>query len=410
MHINIDRLMRDIESFAEYGKKEDGGVNRPSFSTADYQLRKLFAHELEQLGMNVSVDAIANMWGTLPGTGEKPLPLVIGSHLDTVPNGGKYDGALGVLVAKEIVRTLRDQHITLAHPLQIVSFTAEEANEFNFSTMGSRAFSGKLSSKDLQGAEDSTGRTLTEAVEKAGGKLSQIGAAKPRAIAAYFELHIEQGRKLEKENLSVGIVDSIVGIYRDLVTIEGEQNHSGTTIMENRKDALVAASEMVAEVQKLALELASDTVATVGKFEVFPNAADIIPGRVEFTLEVRSSDKKERESLVQHIHESFHQIEKRHGVKMSVPNSYNTQECDFDKQLIELLEDAAVELGIPYTILPSMAGHDAMNLAPLTKTVMVFVKSVGGISHSPRELSLAEDIEKGANILLNALLKADNVI
>ncbi|TWT06736.1 Zn-dependent hydrolase [Planococcus sp. CPCC 101016] len=410
MHINISRLMRDIEAYAEYGKEKDGGVNRPSFSAADYQLRELFAQELEELGMNVSVDAIANVWGTFPGNGEKDFPLVIGSHLDTVPNGGKYDGALGVLVAKEIVQTLRDQHITLAHPLEIVSFTAEEANEFNFSTMGSRAFNGKLSSEELYEAKDSTGRTLAEAVEKAGGKLSQIGAAKQKTMAAYFELHIEQGRKLEKENLSVGIVDSIVGIYRDLVTIEGEQNHSGTTIMESRKDALVAASEMVAQVQKLALDLASDTVATVGKFEVFPNSANIIPGRVEFTLEVRSSDKQERESLVQHIHDSFYEIKNRHGVKMSVTNSYNTQECDFDKQLIELLEDAAVESGIPYKILPSMAGHDAMNLAPLTKTAMVFVKSIGGISHSPQELSLPEDIEKGANILLNALLKADKVI
>ncbi|WP_142826897.1 Zn-dependent hydrolase [Planococcus soli] len=410
MEINIDRLMANIEAYATYGKEKNGGVNRPSFSAADYEVRNLFTQELKALGMSVSIDSIANIWGTLPGSGEKDVPLVIGSHLDTVPNGGKYDGALGVLAAKEIVQTLIDHHITLAHPLQIVSFTAEEANEFNFSTMGSRAMSGKLVSQELLAASDRTGRTLATAIEKAGGDLSLMDAEEKGSMAAYFELHIEQGSKLENEKLSVGIVDSIVGIYRDLVTIEGQQNHSGTTVMKSRKDALAAAGEMVAEVQKLALALNSDTVATVGKFEVFPNAANIIPGRVEFTLEVRSANKKERESLVQHIHEAFHAIKNRHGVKMAVSNSYNTQECDFDRQLIGILEEAAAESGIPYTILPSMAGHDAMNLAQMTPSVMIFVKSIKGISHSPKELSVPEDIEKSANLLLNGLLKADQIL
>ncbi|MGH2316671.1 Zn-dependent hydrolase [Planococcus sp. SE5232] len=410
MKININRLMSAIEAYAKYGQVEGGGVTRPSFSTADYQVRELFSQELEALGMTVSVDAIANIWGTLPGSDEMSPPLVIGSHLDTVPNGGKYDGALGVLVAKEIVETLKEHQVTLAHPLQIVSFTAEEANEFNFSTMGSRALSGKLSSEELLAAEDRSGRTLAAAVEKAGGDLSKVGTGNKKTMAAYFELHIEQGSKLENENLSVGIVDSIVGIYRDLITIDGQQNHSGTTIMKNRKDALVAAGEMVAEVQKLAIALDSDTVATVGKFEVFPNAANIIPGRVEFTLEVRSADGQERRNLVQCIHNSFRMIEERHGVKMAIANNYNTQECDFNRQLIGFMEEAAAESGIHYIVLPSMAGHDAMNLAAMTKSVMVFVKSINGISHSPQELSLPEDIEKSANVLLNALLKADQAL
>ena len=410
MKININRLMSAIESYAAYGQVEGGGVTRPSFSAADYQVRNLFIQELKDLGMTVTVDAIANIWGTLPGTGEKEKPIVMGSHLDTVPNGGKYDGALGVLVAKEIVETLREYEVTLAHPLQIVSFTAEEANEFNFSTMGSRALSRRLHAEELRGASDKAGTTLETAVKKAGGDLSKIDAGQQNAMAAYFELHIEQGSKLENQNLSVGIVDSIVGIYRDLVTVEGQQNHSGTTVMKNRKDALVAAGEMVAEVQKLATALDSDTVATVGKFEVFPNAANIIPGRVEFTLEVRSADKTERDALIRRIHDSFHSIQEKHEVNLTIVNSYNMQECDFDKQLISFLEEATTEMGIPYTVLPSMAGHDAMNLAAMTKSVMVFVKSINGISHSPQEFSLPEDIEKSANVLLNALLKADQTL
>src|SRR5690606_39808026 len=231
MKININRLMSAIESYATYGQVEGCGVTRPSFSKADYQVRNLFIQELKELGMAVTVDAIANIWGTLPGTGEKEKPIVMGSHLDTVPNGGKYDGALGVLVAKEIVETLREYEVTLAHPLQIVSFTAEEANEFNFSTMGSRALSRRLHAEELRGASDKTGTTLEAAVKKAGGDLSKIDAGQQNAMATYFELHIEQGSKLENQNLSVGIVDSIVGIYRDLVTVEGQQNHSGTTVM-----------------------------------------------------------------------------------------------------------------------------------------------------------------------------------
>lgn len=410
MKINIDRLMADVEAYAAYGAGKNGGVNRPSFSTADYEVRNFFIQNLKKLGMSITIDPIGNIWGTFPGTGEKPAPLVIGSHLDTVPDGGKFDGALGVLAAKEVVQTLIDHNVTLAHPLQIVSFTAEEANEFNFSTMGSRAISGKLGSHELMAASDQQGRTLAAAVEKAGGDLLQLDTEEKRAMAAYFELHIEQGSKLENEKLSVGIVDSIVGIYRDLVTIEGQQNHSGTTVMNGRKDALAAAGEMVAEVQKLALALNSDTVATVGKFEVFPNAANIIPGRVEFTLEVRSASKKERENLVQRIHEAFHAIKDRHGVKMAAANNYNTQECDFDRQLIGLLKEAAAESEISYMTLPSMAGHDAMNLAALAPSVMIFVKSINGISHSPEELSLPEDIERSANLLLNGLLKADTAL
>lgn len=410
MKIDIDRLMEEIERYAAYGKQASGGITRPSFSEEDYQVRDLFAQQLEELGMSVSVDAIANIWGTWEGNGSSEKPIVIGSHLDTVPNGGKFDGALGVLVAKEIVQTLVDQQHSLKHPLQVVSFTAEEANEFNFATMGSRSFVGKLTDKDLKDAHNNEGLKLEEAVKKAGGNISQLSDTSNKDLAAFFELHIEQGRKLEKQNLPVGVVNSIVGIWRDIVSIEGEQNHSGTTMMNERKDALAAAGEMVASVQRLAKQVNTDAVATVGKFDVFPNAANIIPGRVEFILEVRSADKKERESLVHAIHQSFDTVKENHGLKMSIKNIYDTQESEFDQELVSLLEQSAKTQNVPYTVIPSMAGHDAMHLAGVTKAAMLFVKSIKGISHNPEELSLKEDIEQSANVLLNAVLLADEAI
>lgn len=407
MKINVERLMADIENYSMYGIQANGGVSRTCFSEADFEARQLFAAQLKELGMAVEIDAVANIWGTLEGDGTKNKPIIIGSHLDSVPNGGKYDGALGVLVAKEIVRTLLEHKQSLRHPLKIVSFTAEEANDFNFATMGSRAISGKISASDLSGAENSEGTKLRDAIAKAKGNMDRISPAEKDSIAAFFELHIEQGRKLEKQGLPVGIVDRIVGIYRDVVTVTGVQNHSGTTMMSERSDALAAAGEMVAAVQKTAMNLQTDAVATVGKFNVYPNAANIIPGEVEFTLEVRSADKTERESLAKSIRQSFDSIAAAHNVSVSARNIYNTQECEFDSLLIDVLKEAAESTGTPYTIMPSMAGHDAMHIASLGKAAMLFVKSIGGISHNPAELSLPEDIEHSANVLLQAILLAD---
>lgn len=410
MKINIERLLAEIERYASHGKNPDGGVTRPSFCEKDYEVRQLFVQQLKEIGLQVHIDPIANVWGTLAGNGNSDKPIVLGSHLDTVPNGGKYDGALGVLAAKEIVQTLREHGRTLNHPLQIVAFTAEESNEFNFSTMGSRAITGKLSRTDLSEASNHNGLSLSEAVDRAGGDIDKIEPMERDAIAAFFELHIEQGKKLERQNLPLGVVDRFVGIYRDIVTIEGEQNHSGTTMMDERKDALAAAGEMVASVQRIAKALNTSAVATVGKFDVSPNAANIIPGRVEFILEVRSADKEERESLVESIHQSFNSIQKAYGVSVSSKNIYNTLESKFDEELIGFLKTAAENRQVPYTVLPSMAGHDAMHLASISKTAMLFVRSINGISHNPAELSVPDDIEKSVNVLLEAILQADKTL
>lgn len=410
MKININRLMKEVEYYGQYGSVSGEGITRPSFSEADYVVREIFINQLKELGLQVQVDPIANIWGKLSSERESVSTIVIGSHLDTVPNGGKFDGALGVLVAKEIVQTLLENNISLQHNLEIVSFTAEEPNDFNLSTLGSRALTNKLTYSQLMNANDSNGVKLSDAVKRAGGELEKLSEIKREDLAVYLELHIEQGKRLEKQNLSIGIVDKIVGIYRDHIQVLGEANHSGTTMMMDRIDALTAVGEMAHAVEKVTRSFNTDAVATVGKLDVYPNAANIVPGRVDFILEIRSSSKEERLAIKDAIYREFDKIRESRKIKIIFNNILDQQECTFDSDIVGYLQQAADSLGIPYTTFASMAGHDATHLAGIAKTAMIFVKSIDGKSHSPEELSLAEDIEKAANTLLETILLADKEI
>ena len=341
MNINIDRLMKEIEYYGAHGFIPDEGVTRPSFSADDYTVREIFVNQLEQMGLDVRIDPIANIWGKLVSQNENAQSIVIGSHLDTVPNGGKYDGALGVLVAKEIIQTLQENGIALNHHLEIVSFTGEEANDFNLSTMGSRALTGKLDYETLVNAVNSANEPLSTFVKKAGGDLEKLADITRDDITAYLELHIEQGKKLENSNLSVGVVNGIVGIYRDKIIVEGEQNHAGTTMMNDRSDALVSASEIVLSVDRIAKSIASNAVATIGKLTVFPNTASIIPGCVELILEIRSVDKKERQKIVDEIYLDIAKIQEKNNVKIISENLLDQQESIFDKEMVEILQNVA---------------------------------------------------------------------
>lgn len=411
MRINIERLMQDIEFYAKYGSTLNQGITRPSFSEDDYKVREIFIDQLKNMGLSVSIDPIANIWGRLEGSQKQAQSIVIGSHLDTVPNGGKFDGALGVLAAKEIIQTLIDHQRVLKHPVEIVSFTAEEPNDFNISTMGSRALAGKLSYETLSRAKNSKQEDLASFVARAGGNLEELSAIQRKDIAAYLELHIEQGQRLERKGLSIGVVDGIVGIYRDVIIVEGSQNHSGTTMMIDRRDALVASSKIVTQVDEIARKYsARDAVATVGAFNVYPNAANIIPGRVELIFEIRSVFPEDRDGIKEEVHAYLSELEDQSEVKISIENILNQPEAVFDQDMVGFLCDAATSLQLPYTVFPSMAGHDATHLADISKTAMIFVKSIGGISHHQDELSLPADIEAAANTLLQALLLADQAL
>ncbi|MEH7178074.1 Zn-dependent hydrolase [Neobacillus vireti] len=411
MKINLGRLLQDIERYGKYGKNEYGGVTRPSFSYEDHQVRQLFIEELKEMGLEITIDGAANIWGKYKGTGKKKDSIVIGSHLDSVPNGGEYDGPLGVLMAKEIIKTLKEHSIPLDHDIEIVSFTAEESNDFNVSTFGSRCFVGKLTSGMLEDVRDSKGALLSEELKKVGGGLEKFPEMKEmhKDKKAFIELHIEQGQRLESANISMAVINSVVGTYRSFVSVKGDPNHSGTTMMVNRRDALTAASEMILEVERYC-KSKGDIVGTIGRLNVSPNAANIIPGQVDFIVEIRAESQGIIQEAIDSIQDVWNEISSRRQVKVSQEVFLDQKPVRLDQELVAVLENTAREMKEPCLTLPSMAVHDAAHMASVTKSVMVFVKSIGGKSHCPEEFSEPEDIEKVGNLILQGIIRLDRTL
>jgi hydantoinase/carbamoylase family amidase len=401
----------DIESYAAYGKNELGGVTRPSFSSADHEVRQLFIEELKEMGLQVTIDGAANIWGKYKGTGKSKGSIVIGSHLDSVPNGGKYDGPLGVLMAKEIVKKLIESNIRLDHDIEIVSFTAEESNDFNLSTFGSRSFVGRLTAEMLQNTRDSKGARLSEELKKVNGGIDKFAMMKDMHSdkKAFIELHIEQGQRLETANLPMAVINSVVGTYRSTVKVIGQSNHSGTTMMEHRKDALTVSSEMILAVERYCQDK-GDVVGTVGKLTVSPNAANIIPGQVEFILEVRAEKSETIHRAIEAIQKVWQDIATRREVEIQQEVFLDQKPVVLDQDIVTSLVETAREMNEPCLILPSMAVHDAAHMASVAKSAMVFVKSIDGKSHCPEEYSQPEDIEKAGNLILQGIINLDRTL
>ncbi|ALA53778.1 N-carbamoyl-L-amino acid hydrolase [Shouchella clausii] len=330
--------------------------------------------------------------------------------MDTVPNGGMYDGALGVLIALEVMERLNEERIETRHPFALVSFTAEEPNPFGLSTFGSRAVAGKLTKQDLEGVTDDNELLLTEALRQAGGdpdRFEDTHALAP-PLSAYLEVHIEQGKRLVTSSIPVGIVSGITGIYRELVTVTGDANHAGTTVMAGRKDALAAAAEVVVAVEQAAAEMqAEEVVATVGTLDVRPNAANIIPGQVEMVVEIRGKTSAEIDAVRHALNSQIAELARRRGVSIKQETFLSQRPVPMDKLLIDTLAEQADSLGYKTLTLGSMAGHDAAHMAAVTRSGMLFVPSIGGKSHCPEEASALCDIEAAANVLFHALLKLD---
>jgi len=401
----------DIEKYATYGKNEYGGVTRPSFSPADHKVRQLFIEELTEMGLQIAIDGAANIWGKYKGTGKKEGSIVIGSHLDSVPNGGKYDGPLGVLMAKEIVKSLIESNIRLDHDIEIVSFTAEESNDFNLSTFGSRSFVGRLTAEMVKEARDLKGARLSDELIKVNGGIDKFGMMKSMHSEkkAFIELHIEQGQRLENANIPMAVINSVVGTYRSTVRVLGQSNHSGTTMMNDRKDALTAASEMILAVERYCSDK-GNVVGTVGKLTVSPNAANIIPGQIDFILEVRAEKSETIKQTVEDIQEVWREIATSREVEIQQEVFLDQKPEVLDQDVVTCLVETAKEMNEPCLILPSMAVHDAAHMASVTKSAMVFVKSKNGKSHCPEEYSHPDDIEKAGNLILYGITNLDHIL
>jgi N-carbamoyl-L-amino-acid hydrolase len=402
--VDLGRLQDDLERLAEFRDLDSPGWTRRVFSEPYVRSREWVAARMRDAGLRVTADAAGNLIGTLAGAGGPAL--VTGSHTDTVAGGGRFDGPVGVLGAIEVARCIRDGGLKLRHELRVVDFLGEEPNDFGISCVGSRAVAGVLSAEHLA-LRDPSGRTLAEAVASAGGDPARIGDSTwtKTEVAAFVELHIEQGMLLEKAGIPLGIVSGIAGIERLLMTFTGQADHAGTTPMDARHDALCAAAEGVLAVESLAKEQGG--VGTAGRIEAQPGALNVVPAYVQLWAEFRNIDAGWLESRHQRVERAVLDASRRRGVKLEIQTLSRTEPVIASDLVRTAMSEAIAGLGLQSMPLPSNAGHDTVQMAKLGPAGMLFVPSVGGRSHCPEELTAPEHLEAGVAALLATLLVLD---
>lgn len=404
LRANRWRIEERLKALSQFGRNPEGGVSRVAFSEADVQGRQYVISLMREAGLAVRIDPAGNIIGRREGS-DPSLPVILfGSHIDSVPRGGNYDGNVGVIGAIECVQVLKENGITTRHPLEVVVFADEEGG-----LVGSRAMIGELTPEALEVVSHS-GKTVREGIRFIGGDPDRLAEARRRKgeIKAYLELHIEQGARLEDEKIQIGVVEGIVGINWWNVIVEGFANHAGTTPMDRRRDALLAAAHLIIAVNRVVTSVPGRQVGTVGRIAAEPGAPNVIPGRVVMSLELRDLSREKVASLFEKIQQEARAIEERFGVTIRFdPIPANSIPAMTDERVRQLIAESARELGLSYMFMPSGAGHDAQEIARIAPVGMIFIPSVGGISHSPKEYSRPEDIANGTSVLLHTILKID---
>lgn len=409
MKTNLKRVISRIEEIYECGKQEDGTHTRMAFSNEDVKGRKLFTSWAEKLGMTCRMDEAGNLIARMDGQDNSLPAILMGSHLDTVPDGGKYDGVTGCIGGLEVCEVLKESGYKTNHPIEVIVFTDEEGFRFGKGLLGSSAICGQ--DPDISDDEqDIYGETREKVMQSYGIKSEDVqkAARDPESVHCFIELHVEQGARLYKTNTSVGVVSSIAGVNRYEITVTGEANHAGSTAMADRRDALVAAAGFINKVPEVTTEYGNDfTVATVGTIKVTPHSVNVIPGTCTFSLEIRDQDQKIMTLIEQKLQDILGDICKKYGVSYTfVPTSFH-EPAPMSEWVKGSIEDAIKGMGIDYSIIPSGAFHDSLIMTSVFPTGMIFVPSEKGISHSRYEYTKAEDIEKGCNVLLQTILKVD---
>jgi N-carbamoyl-L-amino-acid hydrolase len=401
--VNGARLNEHLTALSEFGKNPQGGVSRVAYSEADRQGREYVMGLMRAAELDVSIDAAGNLVGRRAGSDNNLKPILFGSHIDSVPEGGNFDGDVGSLGAIEVAQTLAENKMTTRHPLEVIIFQNEEGG-----LIGSEAVVGQLSEKEFD-LVNKSGKTVRDGIKFIGGDISKLATVKREkgSIAAYLELHIEQGGTLEAERVDIGVVEGIVGINWWDVTIEGFANHAGTTAMNNRQDALLAAAKFIETVNRVATSVPGRQVGTVGRIQAMPGAPNVIPGKVVCSLELRDLDAAKIQMLYQKIRVEADQIAKSSRVTFNFKELNTNIPAPTDPRIRAIIDQSAKELGLTTKQMPSGAGHDAQDMARIGPVGMIFIPSIGGISHSPKEFSRPQDIENGANVLLGAVMKAD---
>jgi hydantoinase/carbamoylase family amidase len=391
----MSSLTADLESAARIGADADGGVSRFAWTPELAEANRWFVQRLEELGLTAEIDAAGNVIGRWE-RGEGPAVLT-GSHLDTVPRGGRFDGALGVLAALEAVRSLQREGVTPERPLWLVSFNDEEGARFRTGMLGSRVFAGEID------ADDWRRRGVAEAMAEAGFDFERLPAARGiDRIGAYVELHIEQGPVLERAGVDVGIVTGIVGLLGFRARLVGEANHAGTTPMELRRDALAGTARAVITLRDEARRR-DDMTANVGMCTVSPGGFNVIPGVAEFSVDVRSPTPEGFARIDRFVRDTLERISAEEGLELELEETHRLDPVPLDPALQDVLERAAEREGASHMRMPSGAGHDAMVLGRHVPAAMLFVPSRGGISHNPDEYTAPEQCELGARVLARAL-------
>jgi N-carbamoyl-L-amino-acid hydrolase len=378
-------------------------VDRVAFSDADIAGRAFVRSLMEEARLTVRVDLAGNLLARLPGSEPGRPPLMVGSHIDSVPAGGNYDGPLGTLGALEAVRTLKESGIRLRHPVDVVAFVNEEGGK-----TGSRVLAGEFRPDELD-LVSASGYTIREGIVRLGGSPERLSEARLTwgDVAGYLELHVEQGAVLESAGIQIGVVEGIVGIRRWTATVRGAANHAGTTPMNQRKDALIGAARLVEAVNRVVTSIPGSQVATVGRIEASPGAPNVIPGEVELSIEIRALEMDRIQEVMDGIEEEAASIGAENGTPIEIDEFYRSGAAPTDERFRGWVEGAAEELGLSHRRMPSGAGHDAQAVAHFAPTGMIFIPSVDGLSHHPNEYSRPEDVEAGVNVLLGALLRAD---
>ena len=401
---SAERMEQRIQALSGFGANPQGGVSRVAFSKADIEGREYIKDLMEQAGLEVRLDTAGNIIGKREGT-DPDLPVIMfGSHIDSVPGGGNYDGDVGVIGAIEVAQLLHENGVKTRHPLEVVSFTDEEGG-----LTGSRAMTTGLGPSALSVVSHS-GMTIAEGIRVVGGDPDRLELAlrSPDEFTAFIELHIEQGAFLHEEGIDIGVVEGIVGIRWWDVVIEGIANHAGTTPMNRRQDAMLSAAELTLAVNRVATSLEGRQVATVGRIRAEPGAPNVIPGRVVMSLEIRDLDAGKMQQVFDAIMIEADSIAEARQTPISFAElDVASPPAPTDLRMRKIIAQSAEDLGLSYKFMPSGAGHDAQDMTHVAPTGMIFVPSVDGISHSPKEFTSPEDMANGAAVLLRTVLAID---
>jgi N-carbamoyl-L-amino-acid hydrolase len=404
--VNGNRLRSTLEAMAKIGATPGGGVQRLTLSDEDKQARYLFTQWLEELYLEITIDEMGNIFGRRPGKNNALAPVMSGSHIDSQPKGGRFDGILGVMGALEVMRTIYENKIETERPFVIVDWTNEEGSRFAPAMVASGVWAGALERDWVYNRTDINANRFEDELIRIGykGKV----ACKKWPVHCYYEYHIEQGPILEKENKIIGAPKGILCLHWYDVYLEGEANQVGPTPMEGRHDALCAAAEMILKVNELPDRMGGNMVATVGEIQNYPNSRNIIPDKVHFTVDIRSWDDDHALKAWQLVRKDFEDIAARRGCPIRIEETWRVEHSPFNEKLVRRILDIADELGYPRLHMVSGAGHDASYMNQVCPTAMIFVPSLGGRSHVEVENTRWEDCEAGTNVLLHAVLQSAN--